>query len=62
MNEPWDSITNITIKSDSTTNGPALFIVNQIQDEYAKITIPSVMIGIDEFDQAWVKLSEIQKI
>ena len=62
MNEPWDSITNITIKSDSTTNGPALFVVNQIQDEYAKITIPSVMIGIDEFDQAWVKLSEIQKI
>jgi hypothetical protein len=62
MNEPWDSITNITIKSDSATNGPALFIVNQIQDEYAKITIPSVMIGIDEFDQAWVKLSEIQKI
>ena len=62
MNEPWDSITNITIKSDSATNGPAFFIVNQIQDEYAKITIPSVMIGIDEFDQAWVKLSEIQKI
>ena len=62
MNEPWDSITNITIKSDSTTNGPALFVVNQIQDEYAKITIPSVMIGIDEFDQAWVKLSEIQQL
>ena len=62
MNEPWDSITNITIKSDSTTNGPALFVVNQIQDEYAKITIPSVMTGIDEFDQAWVKLSEIQQL
>jgi hypothetical protein len=50
------------IKSDSNTNGPALFIVDTIQNGYAKITIPSVMTGFNEIEDTWVKLTDIVKV
>lgn len=62
MDPLWDTIGSKTIKTDSNSNGPVLFIVNEIRDGYAKITIPSVMSGVNEINQAWVKLSQIQRI
>ena len=62
MDPLWEKVGTRTIETDSNTNGPVLFIVNKIQDEYAYITIPSVMTGVDEINRAWVKLSDIQNI
>ena len=62
MDPLWDTIGSKTIKTDSNTNGPVLFIVTETRDGYAKITIPSVMTGVNEINQAWVKLSQIQNI
>jgi len=62
MEPLWEKAGTRTIETDSNTNGPVLFIVDKIQDEYAYITIPAVMTGVDEINRAWVKLSDIQNI
>lgn len=58
----WVDIGTIVIQSEQDTKLPLIFIVNKIKSDYAQIMIPKQMIGMNEINKTWVKLSEIVKI
>ena len=61
LDPEWINIGTKVIPAERDTKLPLLFIVNKTKSGYAQIMMPEQMIGMNEINRYWVKMTEIIK-